>query len=194
MSFSGRPARPGRSDARANRRRVLEAARQVLIEQGQDAEVREIAQKAGVGLATIYRGFGNKEGLLTAMAEQVNDDVLNLLSTAEAQAQPREGLRCFLVGAIDYVHAHGPLFGILAEHFRDEGREMHLELGARVGGLIERGVASGGFRADLNVAVVVHIIFSSLMAIAHSGALTPGVGDEELTQSLLSLLAAQQPA
>src|SRR4030042_4805615 len=123
MGVSNRSAEPGRSDARANRRRVLEAARSAWREQGPDAEVREIAQRAGVGLATIYRGFGNKEGLLAAVAEQVKNDVLDLFSAAEMQAQPAEGLRRFLVDAIGYVEGHGPLFDIVADQLRGQGRE-----------------------------------------------------------------------
>ena len=200
MGVSNRSAEPGRSDARANRRRVLEAARSALREQGPDAEVREIAQRAGVGLATIYRGFGNKEGLLAAMAEQVKNDVLDLFSAAEMQAQPAEGLRRFLVDAIGYVEAHGPLFDILADHFRGEGRDMHLELSqgrdmhlefsARLRTLIERGIAAGDLRADLNLDVVEHLIFSSLVSIAHSRELTPRVGAQEFARSMLSLLTA----
>ena len=198
MGVSNRPAEPGRSDARANRRRVLEAARSALREQGPDAEVREIAQRAGVGLATIYRGFGNKEGLLAAVAEQVKNDVLDLFSAAEMQAQPAEGLRRFLVDAIGYVEAHGPLFDILAGHSWGEGREVHLraaqehhlEFSARLRSLIERGIAAGDLRADLNVDVVEHLIFSSLVSIAHSRELTPRVGAQEFARSMLSLLTA----
>lgn len=207
MRVGGGSAEPGRSDARANRRRVLEAARSVLKEQGPDAEVREIAHRAGVGLATIYRGFGNKEGLLAAMAEQVKNDVLDLFSAAERQAQPAEGLHKFLVDAIGYVEAHGPLFDILAEHLRGEGpeihlghlrgegREMHLEFSARLRALIDRGVASGDLRADLNPDLVEHLIFSSLVSMAHLRGLGPQVSAEEFARSMLGLLAApRKPA
>lgn len=56
-----------RSDARDNRERVLEAARAVFAAEGLDAPMREVARRAGVGPATLYRRFPTKE-LLVAEA------------------------------------------------------------------------------------------------------------------------------
>jgi AcrR family transcriptional regulator len=61
-------ARPGlRSDARRNRRRLLESAREVMREQGLDASLGEIARRAGVGNATLYRHFPTREALCEAV-------------------------------------------------------------------------------------------------------------------------------
>lgn len=61
-----------RSDARDNRERVLEAARAVFASDGLDVPMREIARRAGVGPATLYRRFPTKEQLVTeAFAEQL---------------------------------------------------------------------------------------------------------------------------
>jgi len=59
--------RPLRADARRNRERVLEAARDVFAIRGHDAQVDEIARHAGVGVGTVYRHFPTKEGLLEAL-------------------------------------------------------------------------------------------------------------------------------
>lgn len=56
-----------RSDARDNRERILDAARAVFAADGLDAPMREIARRAGVGPATLYRRFPTKE-LLVAEA------------------------------------------------------------------------------------------------------------------------------
>lgn len=55
-----------RSDARDNRERILEAARAVFAADGLDVPMREIARRAGVGPATLYRRFPTKELLVTA--------------------------------------------------------------------------------------------------------------------------------
>jgi AcrR family transcriptional regulator len=61
------PIRPLRADARRNRQRVLEAARDVFAEQGLDAQMDEIASRAGVGVGTVYRHFPTKQALIDAL-------------------------------------------------------------------------------------------------------------------------------
>jgi AcrR family transcriptional regulator len=57
-----------RADARRNRRRIETAAVDVFAERGLDATVPEIAVRAGVGKATVYRSFPSKEDLVRAVA------------------------------------------------------------------------------------------------------------------------------
>ena len=58
------PRRPLRADARDNRRRLIEAARDVLIERGPAAPLEEIARRAGTGIATLYRHFPDRQALI----------------------------------------------------------------------------------------------------------------------------------
>lgn len=61
-----------RSDARENRVRILTVARVAFAADGLDVPIREIARRAEVGVATVYRHFQTKEALLTeAFAEQM---------------------------------------------------------------------------------------------------------------------------
>jgi AcrR family transcriptional regulator len=57
-----------RADAVRNRSRVLAAAEAVFAERGVEAGVPEIAERAGVGKATVYRSFPTKEHLVAAVA------------------------------------------------------------------------------------------------------------------------------
>jgi AcrR family transcriptional regulator len=54
-----------RSDALDNRDRILETARALFAAEGLDVPMREIARRAGVGPATLYRRFPTKELLAT---------------------------------------------------------------------------------------------------------------------------------
>jgi AcrR family transcriptional regulator len=75
-----------RSDARDNRNRILDAARGVFIVGGPDVPVREIARRAEVGPATVYRHFPTKQTLLT---EAFTDRMQAWQSTLdEANADP----------------------------------------------------------------------------------------------------------
>ncbi len=60
-------ARPLRSDAAANRARVLTAAAEVFHERGLDAGLEDVARRAGVGVGTIYRRFPTRGDLMDAL-------------------------------------------------------------------------------------------------------------------------------
>jgi AcrR family transcriptional regulator len=63
--------RPRRADAERNRTRILQAASELFAERGLDASMPELAERAGVGVGTVYRAFPDKEHLLGAvMAER----------------------------------------------------------------------------------------------------------------------------
>jgi AcrR family transcriptional regulator len=60
-------AAPKRADAIRNRERVVAAAAEVFAERGIEASVPEVAARAGVGKATVYRSFPSKEHLIAAV-------------------------------------------------------------------------------------------------------------------------------
>jgi AcrR family transcriptional regulator len=63
--------RPRRADAARNRARILAAASELFAERGLDASMPELAERAGVGVGTVYRAFPDKDHLLSAvMAER----------------------------------------------------------------------------------------------------------------------------
>src|SRR4051794_32627452 len=72
--------RPLRADARRNREQLLEAARDVFVEHGPNAPLDEIARRAGVGIATLYRRFPDRESLMRAV-------VLDVLARVGHQAR-----------------------------------------------------------------------------------------------------------
>jgi AcrR family transcriptional regulator len=57
-----------RADARRNRDRLLAAARDVFVEQGAGAPLEDVARRAGVGIATLYRRFPDRPTLLREVA------------------------------------------------------------------------------------------------------------------------------
>ena len=73
--------RPLRADARRNREKVLTAARVVFSENGRDAQMDDVARRAGVGVGTVYRHFPTKEALIEAL---VVDSFQSIAAAAEA--------------------------------------------------------------------------------------------------------------
>lgn len=87
-----------RSDAIANRERILTAARAVFAEQGISAEIKDIADRAGIGVGTIYRNFPGKNDLVIELIRGMMHDVAGALGEAEdvAETDPIGGLRLAL--------------------------------------------------------------------------------------------------
>lgn len=60
-------AQPRRKDARLNRERLVTEARALIAENGVDASLEEIARRADVGVATLYRNFPSRDDLVRAL-------------------------------------------------------------------------------------------------------------------------------
>ena len=56
--------RPLRADARRNREKIVNAARAIVAERGEAAQIDDVARLAGVGVGTVYRHFPNKDALM----------------------------------------------------------------------------------------------------------------------------------
>lgn len=74
-------ARHLRSDAQANHKALLTAAVELFAQHGAEVTYEEIAQRAGVGRATLYRHFPHREDLLAAILESILE---HLESAADA--------------------------------------------------------------------------------------------------------------
>jgi AcrR family transcriptional regulator len=111
MTVGANYARRLRADASRNRDRILAAAREAFVEYGGDASIDEIARRAGVGNATVYRHFVDRaelhrEVVLWAMgriADQAEAAVVEEPDTFEAlrrfvyaAADERAGALCLL--------------------------------------------------------------------------------------------------
>jgi AcrR family transcriptional regulator len=77
--------RPLRADARRNREQLLAAARDVFVEQGSGAPLDEIAKRAGVGIATLYRRFPDRESLMRTVLLDVLGRVGHQARLAQAE-------------------------------------------------------------------------------------------------------------
>jgi len=90
-----------RADAVANRQRILEAARTVFAERGIDAPLDEIARRAGVGNATLYRRFPTRESLLAATFDGLADDWADVAASALAEPDPWLAFRKVVLAVLE---------------------------------------------------------------------------------------------
>ncbi len=94
-------APPERADAARNRRKILDAAAQLVAEQGPDAvSMNAVAHAAGMGVGTVYRRFGDVSRLLYALLDddekRFQEAFLSGPPPLGPEAPPQERLRAFL--------------------------------------------------------------------------------------------------
>ena len=102
-----------RVDARRNRRRLLDAAIGLILEIGGEPSRDAVAQRAGVGIGTLYRHFPDRQSLLHAVVHDVLDQTITRGEAALAEsATGGDALRCYMhdaidigLGAVNVVHA-----------------------------------------------------------------------------------------
>ncbi len=92
--------RPLRRDAERNRRRILDAARELFAERGLDATLNDVAHHAGVGVGTVYRRFPDKAHLIDALFEERLQELIGWAEQAAEDADPWRGLTGFLERAL----------------------------------------------------------------------------------------------
>lgn len=156
-----------RSDAAANRARILEAARQVFARRGLKAEIKEIAERAGVGVGTLYRHFEGKERLLAALLQQTKDDMLRRLQVSVQTEEPKAALRAIIRAGAEAYEQSGALTEAFLSGRLDHLHGGHAEFTDLLASLLRRGVQEGTFRSDLDVPVAV----AALESIFTSGKL-----------------------
>src|ERR1700749_3405386 len=86
---SGKPRRK-RADARRKMDSLLQAAMEVFKKSGVDAPVREIAEKAGVGLGTVYRHFPQRSDLIVAVCQTQVDVCADAAAEMARKYEPGE--------------------------------------------------------------------------------------------------------
>ncbi len=90
-SASGTPAQGQRADARHNRARHLQAAREAYALNGTDVPSGAIARRAGVGSATLYRHFPTRSSLIAAAFSEQLAQCVAALNEALQDDDPWRG-------------------------------------------------------------------------------------------------------
>jgi AcrR family transcriptional regulator len=144
--------RPLRADARRNRERVLAAARKTFASDGLDAQMDDVARRAGLGVGTVYRHFPTKEALVEAVAAAGYAEICAIGRDALEQEDPWQAFSDFMWRGAR-LHRDDRAQCELNATRPDVVRRVagdKRELLGMVAQLIERGQAAGVLRADLS--------------------------------------------
>jgi AcrR family transcriptional regulator len=164
--------RPLRADARRNRERILQGAREVFAQDGIDAQMDDVAARAGVGVGTVYRHFPTKEAL---MGELVRQKFRQLADVArEALAREGEPFTVFAdmlrdnagVCARDATIQHA-LTGLGENTWPAQAEQQ--ELMTHTGELIARAQRAGTIRADVTATDIGMLMCGISATMAHHG-------------------------
>ena len=137
-----------RSDARENRNRILDVARQAFAE-GDEPSMNQIAQLAGVGPGTLYRNYPSREALAMAVYQQEIGGIVGSVSALLAEHKPVEALRLWtleLVSAMRKKHGLGDALSPGAHQAITE--QSYGPVIAAITELLSAGQADGSIRAD----------------------------------------------
>jgi AcrR family transcriptional regulator len=140
-----------RADAARNRVRILAAAATVFAERGLDASTAEIARRAGVGEATLFRRFPSKDDLIVAILAEHMDGVIATAERCLEEPDPWVAVESFFHAMVEeQVGDQGVLEAIKDECMTSPAlaprRKRVMELISR---LLRRAQEAGVVRDDL---------------------------------------------
>jgi AcrR family transcriptional regulator len=167
-----------RSDAVRNRQRILDAAREAFTEHGEDAQMDDIARRAGLGVGTLYRHFTTKEMLVGELIHvKLTEFAKRVRAKFEEESDPwaafEAGLRVQTdVMASDAAHQRMP-FAATPEAMQRAEPAVR-ELRDAWGVVIDRAKEAGVLRKDFEVDDIRTLMcgLGSMMAADACGAMS----------------------
>jgi AcrR family transcriptional regulator len=142
-----------RADAKKNYSHLLAVARDVVTEHGADASMRDIARRADVGLATLFRHFPTREALFEALLRTKLEALTRKAVELETSKSPDEALVSWFREGVAFVHSYSGVVALMASAHADPDSALHAacatvhQAGAR---LLLRAQAEGTARADMD--------------------------------------------
>lgn len=142
-----------RADAKRSLDAILAAALEVFAKSGVDAPVREIAQRAGVGVATLYRRFPQRSDLIVAVFQRQVDACAEAAPQFAQQYSPGDALAHWLQRYADFIvtkrglaaalHSGDPAYSALPAYF-----DAYLRPALQ--SLLDAAIDAGEVRADVD--------------------------------------------
>ncbi|PZE94788.1 TetR/AcrR family transcriptional regulator [Curtobacterium sp. MCBD17_008] len=170
-----------RADARRNLDALIDAAKAVFASDGVDAPAKVIADRAGVGVGTLYRHFPQRSDLVVAVFQQAVEACADAADDLRAAHAPDEALARWLQRFTEFVATKRGLAAALQSGdaaFAALPAYFVARLGGTLAELLDAASAAGTVRADIDAPQLLRAVAD----LSH-GAATP-----EQSQQLVGLL------
>ena len=155
---------PGRPRSEAARRAILDAARDLLVEEGfTRLRLEHVAARAGVGKGTIYRRWPSKEALTLELVLGLAGPHLDIADVGDTRAELRAAVRNPLEAIV--ATSWGPVVRAMLSQIAGNpaiGDPFRASVVARrraeVARVIERGIARGDLRPDADPSIATELL------------------------------------
>jgi AcrR family transcriptional regulator len=157
----GAADRPMRADARRNRARLVEAAREVFAEQGPSASMEAIARQAGVGVGTLYRHFPCRLDVVEAVYQTDVDELVEAAQRVVAELEPWPAVEAFFAAFTRYAQTKQTFLTELRQAFeKDPGLRSRARqrIDASFDLVIDRAKRAGVVRTDVDGSDVTQLL------------------------------------
>ncbi len=147
------PGRKPRTDARRNRERILEVAKEAFARSGANTSLDDIAKHAGVGAGTLYRHFPSREALLEAVYRTEVEKLAAAEQEFSRTMSPVDALRAWMLMFVDYIATKqiiAPALNTLVGGPSKVYEATRSQVQYAIEALVQRAIESGGIRKDLD--------------------------------------------
>ncbi|MEW2262876.1 TetR/AcrR family transcriptional regulator [Streptomyces sp. NPDC047853] len=142
-----------RADALRNRERIVTAAREMFVEHGPDVPLDDIARRAGVGNATVYRNFPDRDALVREVVCSVMDRTARAAELALAENGDAFGAleRFVHVAADERISALCPMVSSTFDQHHPDLEAARERVERLIAEVMDRAKAAGQLRTDVGV-------------------------------------------
>jgi AcrR family transcriptional regulator len=183
---------PLRADAARNRELIIAAAAAVFAERGLEASTAEIAHRAGVGEATLFRRFPSKDDLIDAIVETRMAEALALAEAAAEAPDPGAALERLMEDLISTLSGDRGFFEAAGDRCFTDPRlaELRAKSLDAMGRVLERAQEAGAVRTDVTPADLTFLIRA---AAGSTDVPLPGLRDDLWKRYLRVILDGMRP-
>ncbi len=176
------PARATRADALCNRKRIIAAAKECFLSQSAGTAMEDIARRAGVGVGSLYRGFGSRAGLAEAVFRDMLDELGEFATHEEHNNNPLAGLVGWIDSFVDKLIEKRAMLTELKPLFEHDPQllaQSHQVASTALDQLLKRAQTADCVRRDVNAPDLFQLII---------GMVTAGGGERSRIEPLMRIV------